>query len=136
MSMPAARLSSLTAHGGTVTGGSSRVLISGLPAARLGDAHTCPLFNLLLPHTGGIIVLGSATVVSDGLLQARMTDPCICGAPNTIALGDFTVLVGSSPGFDSPLGGAVMATFLTQQSTAGGGTETASPSGAPGGEVE
>jgi uncharacterized Zn-binding protein involved in type VI secretion len=135
MSMPAARLSSLTAHGGTVTGGSARVLISSLLAARLSDAHVCPLFNVLVPHTGGIICYGSPVVLSDGLPQARMTDSCVCGAPNMVALGDLTVLVGNAPSFDSGLGGAAMASFLTQQSAIGSAEETGPPA-EHGGDVE
>ena len=136
MSMPAARLTSLTAHGGTVTGGSARVLISSLLAARLGDMHTCPLFNVLIPHTGGIIALGSFVVWSDGRPQARMTDTCVCGAPNMVALGDLTVLVGNTPSFDSSLGGAVMASALTQLSTMAPPEPATSPHGAKGGDVE
>ncbi len=131
MSRPAARLSSLTAHGGTVTAGTPQVLISNLPAARLGDPHTCPLFNVLVPHVGGVISFGSPVVLSGGQPQARMTDPCVCGAPNIVALGDLTVLVGDTPSFDSALSGAVSATFLTQQSSCGGDIEPT-----PGHDVE
>jgi uncharacterized Zn-binding protein involved in type VI secretion len=118
MGMPAAKLTSTTAHGGMVTGGTPRVLISGLPAARLTDTHVCPLFNVLVPHTGGIILGGSVVVLTGGLPQARMTDSCVCGAPNMVALGDLFVLVGESSDFDSELGAATMAGFLTQQATA------------------
>ena len=41
---PAARVTDLTAHGGTITGpGVPTVFIGGLPAATLGDMHVCPM---------------------------------------------------------------------------------------------
>jgi uncharacterized Zn-binding protein involved in type VI secretion len=68
----------------------------GKPAARITDAHTCPMVTGLVPHVGGpIIPPCCVTVLTGGLPQARVTDMAICvGPPDMIALGSMTVLVG------------------------------------------
>jgi len=67
---PAARLSDLTTHSGSISIGSPTVRIGGLPAARVSDTATCPLFNGPVPHVGGPIVTGSTTVRINGLPAA------------------------------------------------------------------
>lgn len=95
MSKPAARLGDPTAHGGVIVVGAPTVLIGGQPAARLGDMHTCPMFNGLVPHVGGPINIGSATVIIAGQPAARVGDMAVCvGPPDTIAMGCPTVLIG------------------------------------------
>jgi uncharacterized Zn-binding protein involved in type VI secretion len=50
----------------------------GMPAARLGDMHVCPMVTVLVPHVGG--------------------DMLVCvGPPDVIAMGSFTVLIGGMP---------------------------------------
>jgi uncharacterized Zn-binding protein involved in type VI secretion len=96
---PAARLGDTTAHGGSIIVGCSTVLISGQPAARVGDMHECPLVtpgNTPVPHIGGPIIMGSPTVIIGGMPAARMTDMAICnGPPDTIMSGCPTVLIGA-----------------------------------------
>ena len=95
MSRPAARIGDLTAHGGVIVVGCPTVLIGGMPAARMGDMHTCPLITVLVPHVGGPITLGSATVLIGNMPAARMGDMATCvGPPDTIVLGCMTVLIG------------------------------------------
>ncbi len=95
MTLPAARLSDQTVHGGIIVAGAPTVIIGGKPAARIGDMHTCPMATGLVPHVGGPICLGSFTVLVSGMPAARQTDMAICvGPPDTIALGEPTVLVG------------------------------------------
>jgi uncharacterized Zn-binding protein involved in type VI secretion len=95
MGQPAARLGDSTAHGGLIAVGCPTVLIGGLPAARVGDLHTCPLSTGPVPHVGGPIALGSVTVLIGGTPAARMGDMATCsGPPDTIALGCTTVLIG------------------------------------------
>ncbi len=95
MPKPAARFGDLTAHGGVITMGFPTVLIGGKPAARLGDMHTCPMSDGPKPHVGGPIVLGAFTVLVGGAPLARMGDVATCvGPPDTIAMGEPTVLVG------------------------------------------
>ncbi len=95
MTKPAARMGDTTAHGGTIVLGYPTVLIGGMPAARLGDLHVCPLFNGPVQHVGGPISLGSATVLIGGMPAARMGDMAICtGPPDTILMGEPTVLIG------------------------------------------
>lgn len=71
----------------------------GLPAARLGDMHVCPMVTGLVPHVGGPIVgPGCPTVLIGGMPAARVGDLLACvGPPDAIALGSFTVLIGGMP---------------------------------------
>jgi len=89
---PAARVGDTTVHGGAVTGpGVATVLIGGMPAAVLGDLHTCaippPSHVPVTPFTAG-----SATVLVGGRPAVRVGDACGCGA--TVAVGAPTVIVG------------------------------------------
>jgi uncharacterized Zn-binding protein involved in type VI secretion len=71
------------------------VLVGGRPAWRAtADFHACPLFNGLQPHVGGVVALGSVTVLVNGLPAARQGDFVAEAPPNTILLGEPTVLVG------------------------------------------
>lgn len=63
---------------------SPTVIVSGLPAARLGDLHASAP-----PHP---IVLGSMTVMINMMPAARMGDLGACGG--TIVMGAPTVLTG------------------------------------------
>jgi uncharacterized Zn-binding protein involved in type VI secretion len=88
---PAARVTDPTGHPGIVTGpGVPTVLIGGLPAAVLGDLHTCAMPPI--PHPPTPLALGSLTVLIGGRPAARMGDLAGCGAP--IILGDLTVEIG------------------------------------------
>lgn len=71
----------------------------GQPAARASDMHVCPMVTGLVPHVGGPILPPCApTVLIVGLPAARVTDMATCvGPPDVIALGSFTVLIGSMP---------------------------------------
>ncbi len=95
MGQPAARMGDSTAHGGVIVLGCATVLIGGMPAARMGDMHACPLVNPpASPHVGGPITLGSATVLIGGLPAARLGDMATCaGPPDTIVTGCMTVLI-------------------------------------------
>jgi uncharacterized Zn-binding protein involved in type VI secretion len=98
MSKPAARMGDPTAHGGIILAGCPTVLIGGLPAARLGDMHTCPMVDPSgVPHVGGPITMVSATVLIGNMPAARMGDMATCTgspAPDTIMSGCPTVLIG------------------------------------------
>jgi uncharacterized Zn-binding protein involved in type VI secretion len=87
----AARIGDMTAHGGSIVVGQPTVLIGGMPAARLGDMHVCPMVTPgvpPIPHVGGPITLGSAGVLIGGMPAARQGDMAVCtGPPDTIALG-------------------------------------------------
>ena len=89
---PAARLLDPSGHPGVITGpGTPTVLIGGMPAATLGDLHTCS-FPSIVPHPPTPIVVGSATVLIGGKPSARVGDTAGCGAP--IVAGEFAVLIG------------------------------------------
>lgn len=102
MGKPAARIGDMTAHGGSIVMGFPTVLIGGMPAARLGDMHVCPMVTPgvpPVPHVGGPITLGSAGVLIGGMPAARMGDMAVCvGPPSTIILGCMTVLIGETGG--------------------------------------
>lgn len=90
---PAARMGDPTGHPGVIAGpGVSTVLIEGMPAAVVGDMHTCAFPPPAGPHPPNPIVKGSATVLIGGRPAARMGDITGCGAP--IIAGAFTVLIG------------------------------------------
>ena len=96
----AARVGDMTAHGGVVTGpGCPTVFIGGLPAARVGDMHTCPMVTPgtpPVPHVGGPITMGSPTVLIGNMPAARVGDMATCtGPPDTIIPpGCPTVIIG------------------------------------------
>lgn len=98
MSMPAARAGDSTAHGGTIASGYARVMIDGMPAARVGDTHVCPMTTPgtpPVPHTGGPVITGCARVLIGGQPAARVGDTASCvGPPDTIVSGCTTVLIG------------------------------------------
>ena len=102
MGQPAARMGDSTAHGGAIVVGFPTVLIGGMPAARMGDMHTCPLASPPppppappTPHAGGPIANGSATVLIGGMPAARLGDMATCtGPPDSIVVGCMTVLIG------------------------------------------
>jgi uncharacterized Zn-binding protein involved in type VI secretion len=108
MGKPAARLGDMTAHGGSIVVGLPTVLIGGMPAARVGDMHVCPMLNPGTPpppHVGGPIMMGSPMVLIGGMPAARMGDMVTCaGPPDTIMLGCMTVLIGEG-GSGSASGG-------------------------------
>ncbi len=100
--MPAARIGDMTAHGGSIVVGFPQVLIGGMPAARVGDMHVCPMVTPgvpPIPHVGGpILPPGGLTVLIGGMPAARVGDMCICvGPPDVIALGSFKVLIKGQP---------------------------------------
>lgn len=89
----AARVTDLTSHAGLIAGpGVPNVLISGLPAAVLGDQTACMFPPPGGPHPPSPIIIGSVTVLIGGRPAARMGDLTACGA--TIVLGAPTVLIG------------------------------------------
>ncbi len=92
--MPAAaRVGDPTGHPGVIAGpGVATVLIGGMPAAVLGDNHTCAMPPTAGPHPPTPIAKGSATVLIGGRPAARMGDLAGCGAP--IVFGLPTVMIG------------------------------------------
>lgn len=98
---PAARLTDMTAHGGSVVGpGVPTVLIGKLPAATMGDQHLCPMVTPgvpPIPHVGGPILLGSTGVFIGKKPAARVGDMAMCvGPPSQVVLGCFTVMIGEA----------------------------------------
>jgi uncharacterized Zn-binding protein involved in type VI secretion len=110
MGKPAARMGDPTAHGGAITMGFPMVLIGGMPAARMGDMHVCPMMTPAvppIPHVGGPILLGSPMVLIGGMPAARMGDMAMCvGPPSTILMGCPTVLIGEGGSGSASGGGA------------------------------
>src|SRR5579863_5247634 len=97
MGMPAATITSLTAHGGTVILGFPMVMINFMPASRITDMHVCPMVTVLVPHVGGPFILGAMTVLTGMMPQSRVTDQLVCvGPPDVCVMGAMTVLVGEA----------------------------------------
>lgn len=98
MGKPAARVGDSTSHGTPLGPGPGclTVSIGGQPAWRAAaDTHTCPLSDGPKPHVGGVVSMGSGTVMIGGLPAARQGDMVTeAGAPNTIAMGAPTVMIG------------------------------------------
>jgi len=71
----------------------------GMPAARVGDMHVCPMITGIVPHVGGpILPPGGIPVLIGGMPAARVGDMAVCvGPPDVIVLGSFTVLIGGMP---------------------------------------
>ena len=93
---PAARLLDPTAHGTPLQPGpgSPNVLIGGMPAWRVGaDTMVCSLADPK-PHGGAPVPVGSSTVFINGMPAARVGDQIPETTPNTIAMGEPTVLIG------------------------------------------
>ncbi len=99
MGNPAARLGDPGGHGGAVVMGCPTVMIGGMPAARVGDMHVCPMLTGMVPHVGGPVMLGAFTVLVGAMPQARLSDMAMCvGPPDMIAMGAPTVLVDMGGG--------------------------------------
>lgn len=110
MGQPAARIGDTTVHGGTITVGCPTVLIGGMPAARMGDMHVCPMVTPAgpapIPHVGGPVMKGSMGVLIGGMPAARMGDMALCtGPPDSIIAGCMTVLIGETGGGGAGGGG-------------------------------
>ena len=70
-------------------GGTSNVIIQGLPAWRaLIDVHLCPF------HGPGVVIKGSMTVFINGFPATRILDTVVEWIPNLIIQGSPTVLIG------------------------------------------
>ncbi|MBD3343921.1 MAG: hypothetical protein GF401_02525 [Chitinivibrionales bacterium] len=110
MGQPAARIGDSTVHGGAVMAGLPTVLIGGMPAARMGDMHVCPMVTPApapVPHVGGPIMKGSTGVLIGGMPAARMGDMAVCtGPPDSIIMGCMTVLIGETMAGGGGGGGA------------------------------
>ncbi len=94
----AARIGDLSSHG-TPLGpgpGSPTVLIGGQPAwLATSSMHVCPLVDGVKPHVGGVVAVGSTTVLINNMPAARQGDMIVeAGAPNAIAMGCPTVMIG------------------------------------------
>ena len=94
----------------------------GMPAARVGDMHACPMISPgtpPVPHVGGPILPPCAiTVLIGSMPAARVTDMATCvGPPDAILKGSMTVLICSLPAarvLDKTVhGGAIVKGLLT-----------------------
>jgi uncharacterized Zn-binding protein involved in type VI secretion len=90
---PAARVTDPTGHPGMVSGpGVPTVLVGALPAAVVGDMHTCAMPPVAGPHPPTPFPKGSVTVLVGGRPALRLGDMSGCGAP--IVFGAVNVLIG------------------------------------------
>lgn len=70
------RVGDPTSHGGRVISGTSRMLVDGVPVARVGDACTCPVKG----HGSCVIVEGDPNFLLDGIPVAFHGCKISCGA--------------------------------------------------------
>ncbi|MBE9183041.1 PAAR domain-containing protein [Oculatella sp. LEGE 06141] len=64
-------------------------------ASFTADIHTCPVVKLVVPDGVGVVINGSQTVLINGLAACRVGDTIQeTTSINSIAVGEFTVLVG------------------------------------------
>ncbi len=90
---PAARVTDLSTHGGTVVGpGAATVMVGGLPAAVATDQHVCAIPPPGHVPTASPFPMGSVTVLIAGKPALRVGDVCLCGAAP--AIGEPTVIIG------------------------------------------
>lgn len=96
--------------------------MSGQPAARVGDLHTCPMVTPgtpPVPHVGGpVLPPGAPTVLIGGKMAARMGDMAVCvGPPDTIAKGAVPVPIEKKPaarmGDNTAHGGSIVMGCMT-----------------------
>lgn len=88
----AARILDPSSHAGIVSGpGVPTVIIGGLPAAVVGDLHTCGLPGMP-PHPPSPFIKGSNTVLISGKPALRVGDMASCGA--VVLVGCPTVIIG------------------------------------------
>ncbi|WCL82401.1 PAAR domain-containing protein [Saprospira sp. CCB-QB6] len=71
--------------GGPIVSGAGTVMVTGIPAARLGDSAVCAC-------AGDSIASGSGTVMIEGKPAARIGDSC--GHGGAVVAGAPTVLIG------------------------------------------
>ena len=70
----------------------------GMPAARVGDMHVCPMVTVLVPHVGGPLLPGGALALVGGMPAACVTNTAVCvGPPDLVAMGSFITLIGGLP---------------------------------------
>lgn len=76
MGEPLARLGDTSSHGGIIITSASKTFVNGIPVARKGDLHSCPIKGHgVTPITGG-----SDSVFVEGSAAARVGDSIGCGA--------------------------------------------------------
>src|SRR2546429_907860 len=82
---PAARATDPTGHPGIVTGpGCPTVLIGGMPAARVGDLHTCSFPPPAVHPPTPLAPPGCPTVLIGGMPAAPAGDPAPRRAPTLL----------------------------------------------------
>ena len=72
----------------------------GMPAARVGDLHVCPMVTPPAPpHVGGPIAgPGCVTCLIGGMPASVMGDQAICvGPPDSVVAGSAVTLIGGKP---------------------------------------
>ncbi len=70
-----------------------------MPAARVGDMHTCPMTTGPVPHVGGpVLPPGAVMILVGGQPAARIGDMCVCvGPPDSIVKGAMPVRMMNMP---------------------------------------
>lgn len=89
--------------------------MSGKPAARVADMHTCSKHTGTIPHVGGPVVGGSSNVFINGRPAARVGDRATCqGPPDRISEGSATVLLTGNQPLEWVTGRSMVASLLAE----------------------
>lgn len=113
----------------------------GMPSARIGDMHVCPMVNPgPVPHVGGPISIGAPTVLIGGIPAARIGDMAVCtGPPDVVCTGSAGVIIAGKPaarlGDSTAHGGKVVAGCPTVLIGGAGGGGGGAGGGGAGGNV-
>jgi uncharacterized Zn-binding protein involved in type VI secretion len=103
-------------------------MIGGMPAARAGDMHTCPMVcpaPPAIPHVGGPITMGVPTVMIGGMPAATVGSICTCtGPPDSVMMGCNTVLIGTGGGGGGGAGASGSGQQASAQADAGEGPQS------------
>jgi len=76
MNPPQAKLGDISSHGGMIITGAIKTIINGVPVARMGDLHICPIRG----HGVTPIITGSLTSMIEDAPAAGLGDVTACGA--------------------------------------------------------
>ena len=89
---PAAKLAEETAKAAALAAMSSAIGA----AAGMSDIHACTTPLPVPPHGPGVVITGSATVMINNMPACRLGDTILeaLGPPNSITMGEATVIIG------------------------------------------
>lgn len=82
-----ARIGDASSHGGVIITGSSEVTADGIPVARTGDLHSCPIegHGITPMYSSSTVVNGGVGLIRAGMDYAGCGALIVSGAPDISA---------------------------------------------------